>query len=321
MHGDIPLQLEHHGAWIVFLAVLIDQIGLPIPAMPVLILAGAVAASGRLSAPLLLWVAVLACLLADVGWFIIGRRYGMRVLKALCRISLEPDSCVSQTQGRFERWGANSLLFAKFIPGLSAIAPPLAGALQVGWSRYLVLSTIGAAAWALCGVGAGLLCAAQVDALLRMLERFGGLALPVIAALFLAYIGYKAWERQRFYAQLRTARISVADLWRQMQAGESPLIIDVRTHTARQLEPRWIPTAIHAPPDDLAGRIGELPRERDIVVYCTCPNEASAARVAKQLMSHGFQRVRPLLGGLDAWVEAGYEIARPTPAVARQALR
>lgn len=300
--------LEQYGLAIVFGIVFLDQLGIPIPAIPVLVVAGTLAAAGSLSAPALFIVAVLACIIADCIWFMIGRTYGMRVLKILCRISLEPDSCVSQTQSRFQRWGVNSLIIAKFIPGLAVVAPPLAGALRMTWLRFISLSAIGAALWVAAGLGAGVAFKEQVERLFGRLTHYGGLAAAGFAALFLGYIVYKWLDRRRFLAALRMSRISVEDLYSLLEAGHEPVILDVRTHVARGLEPRWIPTAIHAPLDEIAARLDELPRDREVIVYCTCPNEASAAVVAKQLMDHGFERVRPLHGGLDAWIAAGYAV-------------
>jgi membrane protein DedA with SNARE-associated domain/rhodanese-related sulfurtransferase len=294
---------------IVIVNVLLDQVGLPVPAVPTLIVAGAISARGEMSLPALFLGSVLACLAADCGWYWIGERYGIRVLKALCRISLEPDSCVSQTQTRFERWGINSLVIAKFIPGLAIIAPPMAGALRVGWPRFVFLSVCSAFLWVGVGLGAGVLFQSQIERLLEQLSQFGSIAGVGIAVLLACYIAYKWWERRRFYRMLRMARISVGDLYGLIQAGASPLIIDVRSITARALEPRWIPGALHVPLQDVARHLKELPRDRDIILYCTCPSEASAARVAKILMNHGFKRVRPLYGGLEAWVAAGYAVA------------
>jgi rhodanese-related sulfurtransferase len=235
-------------------------------------------------------------------------------LKTLCRISLEPDSCVSNTQSRFERWGVNSLIIAKFVPGLAIIAPPMAGALRIGWAKFIFLSTLSAILWVGTGLVAGIVFRTQVETLLINLDRIGSLT-GLIAALALGcYIAYKWWERTRFYKMLRMARISVADLYRLMQSGAAPVVVDVRSHTARNLEPRWIPGAIHVPLDDVARHLQDLPRDRDIILYCTCPSEASAARMARMLMSHGFKRVRPLFGGLEAWLAAGYAVELQAPA-------
>lgn len=295
---------------IVVANVLLDQIGLPVPAAPTLIVAGAMAAEGELPLPSLFAYSVMACLVADCGWYLVGQKYGIRVLKTLCKISLEPDSCVSQTQSRFERWGINSLAIAKFIPGLAIIAPPMAGALRIGWLRFVLLTTCASVLWVGVSLGAGVLFKSQIARLLQHLSDFGSIAGAGAAILLALYIAFKWWERRRFYKLLRMARISVADLYDLVQTGASPLIIDVRSSTARALEPRWIPGALHVPLQDVAHRLKELPRDRDIILYCTCPSEASAARVAKILMNHGFNRVRPLHGGLDAWVAAGYAVEK-----------
>jgi membrane protein DedA with SNARE-associated domain/rhodanese-related sulfurtransferase len=304
----LVIAIGHYGVGVVVVNVLLDQIGLPVPAVPTLIVAGAVAAAGQMALSSLFFWAVIACLIADSGWYLIGQRYGIRVLKTLCKISLEPDSCVSQTQTRFERWGINSLVIAKFIPGLAIIAPPMAGAMRIGWPRFLLLSTCSAVLWVGAPLLAGILFKSQIERLLEHLSEFGSAAGAGVVILLAGYIAFKWWERSRFFKMLRMARISVADLYGLIQAGAIPLIIDVRSITARELEPRWIPGALHVPLEDVARRIKELPRDRDVILYCTCPSEASAARVAKILMNHGFKRVRPLLGGLDAWVAAGYAV-------------
>jgi membrane protein DedA with SNARE-associated domain/rhodanese-related sulfurtransferase len=307
MSQNLVWLITEYGLLIVTANVFVDQLGLPVPAMPTLILAGAIA-TGALGVAPLFAAAVVACIVPDTVWFLLGRRYGMRVLKTLCRISLEPDSCVSQTQSRFERWGINSLVIAKFVPGLAIIAPPLAGALRIGWPRFLGLSAIGGAIWVGSGLAAGMLFKTQIQSVLVHLDRIGSITGTVVAAALMGYVLYKWWERRRFYRELRMARISVAELSALMEAGEQPIVVDVRSPTARTLEPRWIPGAIHVPVDDVGRHIAELPRDRKIVVYCTCPSEASAARVAKALINHGFKEVRPLYGGLDAWIEAGYAV-------------
>jgi membrane protein DedA with SNARE-associated domain/rhodanese-related sulfurtransferase len=310
---QLVLALSQYGLMVVLLNVLLDQIGLPVPAVPTLIIAGAFAASGQLSLGELFVGSVAACLIADSGWYWVGQKYGIRVLKTLCRISLEPDSCVSQTQTRFERWGVNSLVIAKFVPGLAIIAPPLAGAMRIGWPRFLGLSTLSAALWAGCALLAGVLFRAQIQQLLQTLDQLGSAVVIVGASLLALYIGYKWWQRARFYSLLRMARIGVDELYELTQAGAAPVVIDVRSATARSLEPRWIPGALNISLSQVGQRLKDLPRDRDIIVYCTCPSEASAARVAKILMNHGFKRVRPLHGGLDAWLAAGYAVVTGTP--------
>ena len=229
-------------------------------------------------------------------------------MKTLCRISLTPDSCVSETQSRFERWGVNALMVAKFVPGLSLIAPPLAGATRIGVPTFLLFNGIGAMLWVAAGIGGGALFGKQVEYVLAQIQDYGTIAVVVIAHLLAAYIAYKWWERHRFYAALRMARISVDDLYRMIDGGEQPVVVDVRSHIARSMQPRRIPGALLVPLDAVEAHVKDLPRDRDIILYCSCPNESSAANAAKLLMNHGFTRVRPLHGGLDAWIEAGYAV-------------
>jgi len=187
VQAQLILLLEHYCVPIVFVAVLIDQLGIPIPAVPVLVVAGSLAAEGKVNPVALLSAAVVATMSADAVWFLIGRSYGMRVLKTLCRISLEPDSCVSQTQNRFERWGVNSLIIAKFIPGLATIAPPLAGAMHVSWRRFMGLSLLGSTLWAGVGLGLGMAFKRPI----AQLERLGGIAAGGLGIALLLYIAYK----------------------------------------------------------------------------------------------------------------------------------
>jgi membrane protein DedA with SNARE-associated domain/rhodanese-related sulfurtransferase len=305
---QLLLALQHFGLEVVVLNVFVDQLGLPVPAVPTLIVAGALAANGQLSLTTIFVGASLACLAADCAWYLLGQLFGMRVLKTLCKISLEPDSCVSNTQARFERWGVNSLIIAKFVPGLAIIAPPLAGAMRIGWLRFISLSTLSSVLWVGTALVAGILFRTQVESLMIDLDRVGGVAVLAAVLLLACYVGYKAWERTRFFKMLRMARIDVADLHRLMESGAAPVIVDVRSQTARGLEPRWIPGALHVPLEAMAKHLEDLPRDREIILYCQCPSEASAARVARMLMSHGFKRVRPLFGGLDAWLAAGYPV-------------
>jgi membrane protein DedA with SNARE-associated domain/rhodanese-related sulfurtransferase len=300
--------IADYGLAIVFINVLVDQIGLPVPAVPSVVVAGAFVADGRLPLAPLFALLVLACGLADCGWYLVGQLYGIRVLKLLCRISLEPDSCVSQTQTRFERWGVTSLLVAKFIPGLAIIAPPLAGAMRIGWWRFIALSMVGAMLWVGTLLAAGMLFKAQIAVAMIHIGAVGGYAVLIAAAALAAYVAYKWQERARFFKSLRMARIDVAGLYGLMQAGARPIVVDVRSITARDLDPRAIPGALHVPLDEVALHLRDLPRDRDIILYCSCPSEASAARVARILMNHGFAKVRPLFGGLDAWTAAGYAV-------------
>ena len=299
---------------LVFLNVLLEQLGLPVPAIPTLVVAGALAANGKLPGFAVGAVAVAASLIGDSSWYLAGRAYGVRVMKLLCRISLTPDTCVSQTQASFERWGPRALVIAKFVPGLSMIAPPLAGATRMGFVRFIVFSGVGACLWVVAALLAGWLLRAQIANLLPRLAGIGGTVVVIVLVLLASYIAFKWWERRRFYALLDMARINVDELYERMQAEPVPVVVDVRSSTAHELERRRIPGALHMPVHEVEQHVRSLPRDREIILYCTCPNEASAAQAARVLVRNGFRRVRPLRGGLDAWIAAGYaveEVAAP----------
>jgi membrane protein DedA with SNARE-associated domain/rhodanese-related sulfurtransferase len=294
--------------------VLLDQLGVPVPAVPTLVVAGAVVIDHPWWGAELFAGAVLACVIADTAWFVAGRIYGNRVMKLLCRVSLTPDSCVNDTHERFTRWGPKAIVLAKFIPGLAIVAPPLAGALRMGWARFLSLTTLAAALWVGAYLAAGMLLKPQIDWLLPRAADLGSWAAALVGAALALYIAFKWWERRRFLAVLRMARISVAELYERMESPPVPIVVDVRSASARASDPRRIPGAMHVPLAQIDGHLRELPRDREIVLYCTCPNEASAARMAKLLIDRGFTRVRPLHGGLDAWIEAGYAVETFPPA-------
>ena len=302
--------IAEYGLALVFANVLLEQLGLPIPAVPTLVVAGALAAEGELSPLAVFGLAFVACMIGDAVWFLAGRRYGRRVMAFLCRVSLSPDSCVRQTEFRFERWGRLTLVLSKFIPGLSTIAPPLAGAMRLGWPSFLLLNSLGVVIWAGVAIGAGMAFHAQINEFIVRLEGLGTLAAEAVGVLLGGYIALKWWERRRFYRALRIARIGVADLRALIDGGKRPVVVDVRSPGARDLDPRFIPGALAMGAAEVDGRLGELPADREIVFYCTCPNEASAAQVAKKLIGLGYTRVRPLHGGLDAWIAAGYEVER-----------
>ncbi len=280
--------------------------------MPVVLLAGARAVDDPVFGVHALALAVLACSLADLAWFWAGRRYGYRVLKLLCRISLSPDSCVRQTEANYERRGVATLVIAKFVPGLATVAPPVAGALGLSLSSFLVYNGAGALLWSGTGLILGIVFHSQIDWLLDRLAELGGQALLLVVALVALYVAYRAWDRWRFGRSLRTARISVEDLYAMMSRGEAPLVLDVRTRTHRALDGRRIPGAQAVDLDDLERTLVGIPRDMSVVVYCACPNEASAVKVALLLRDRGIRGVRPLAGGIDAWAAAGLGLETAT---------
>ncbi len=268
MH-ELIAQLERHGLPLVFLNVLLEQLGLPIPAIPTLVAAGALSASGKLSGAMLIFLAVGASVIADSLWYFLGRRHGYRILKVVCGISLSPDSCVRQTEALFERQGIMSLLYAKFIPGFSTVAPPLAGAVRIGFLRFLLFDGAGAFVWAGSGLAAGLVFHRAIDRVADVLEGMGFWALVVAGGALALFIAWKWWQRRRFYRFLRMARISVADLRELIDSGKAPVIVDVRSRAAAQQDPRRIPGAVRLLVEEIDSSAKELPRDREVILYCT----------------------------------------------------
>jgi membrane protein DedA with SNARE-associated domain/rhodanese-related sulfurtransferase len=314
---------EPWGIAVIFGNVLVEQLGLPLPAIPILLVAGSMVVPAHVRWGIEVFVAAtLACVCTDSGWFIAGRLYGNRLMRLLCRVSLSPDSCVSQTHQRFERWGVKALVVAKFVPGLTVIAVPLAGAQGMHWALFLGLTAVSSALWIAVPLLVGVLAAPQITSLLAFLDKVSGRALAVALALLASYILLKLWQRHRFRAQLRMARVEPSELHTLLQRQPPPpppVVLDVRSSSARALDPRTIPTAVYVPLDQVQARLASFAHTKEVIVYCSCPNEASAARVAKLLMEHGVKRVRPLRGGLDLWCAAGYPVTSIAPAAAPKA--
>src|SRR5258707_2060186 len=302
--------ITEYGLALVFANVLLEQLGLPIPAVPALVVAGALAAEGELSPLAVFGVAFVACMIGDAVWYLAGRRYGRRVMKFLCRVSLSPDSCVRQTEFRFERWGKLTLVLSKFIPGLSTIAAPLAGAMRLGWPSFLLLNGLGVVIWAGAAIAAGMAFHAEINEFIVGLEGLGTLAAEAIGVLLGGYIALKWWERRRFYKMLRIARIGVDELRALMDEGRRPVIVDVRSPVSRGLDPRFIPGALAMDAAEVDRRLGELPADREIVFYSTWPNAASAEPTANKAIGLGYTKVHTLHGGLYDWLAAGFEVER-----------
>jgi membrane protein DedA with SNARE-associated domain/rhodanese-related sulfurtransferase len=295
--------IAEYGLLVVFVNILVQQLGAPVPGYPMLLITGALAARGELNVLALLGTAVLACLIADSIWYAIGARNGRRVLRTLCRISLSPDGCVRQTESIFTRFGAPSLLVAKFIPGFASVATALAGAMRIPRGAFLLFDALGAAVWVGVGLALGWLFAPAIREIAAGLAQFGQWGLMFIALVIALFIAAKWWQRHRFNVQLRMARLSVESLSELLDRGERPLIVDVRSKTAR--DDGRIPGAILSFGDELGPELTAHPKDALIVVYCACPNDASAVIAARKLLERGFRDVRPLAGGIDAWTAAG----------------
>ena len=297
--------LIQHGVLFVFLVTLAARMGAPVPAAPLLVVAGGLAAASELSWPLTLAVAVLANLAGDGVWYEAGRRYGHRVMRLLCKISLSQDSCVRQSEGLITTWGGSALLAAKFLPGISVVAAPMAGALRMPLARFIAFDLLAGAVWSGVFLALGLLLSNQIQQVLDMLASAGAVALLALALLLVGLVVRRWWMRRRFQQFADGIRISVDEAYALIEQGEEPVFVDVRADASREIDPRRIPGARLAELGRLHEHTDSLPRDRELVLYCNCPNEASAARAAKMLAGMGFTRVRALAGGLDGWVAAG----------------
>jgi membrane protein DedA with SNARE-associated domain/rhodanese-related sulfurtransferase len=315
-------QLSQYGVWVVGVNVLLQQLGLPIPSVPTMMVAGALASTGRLNGPAAFALSVCASLAADLLWFWAGRRFGYPVLRFLCKVSLSPDLCVRQTEGIFERWGFYSVVLSKFVPGFSTVAPPIAGALRMPASSFVMASLASAGLWVAAAMGTGYLFASQIELVLAWMTAHLGVAALGIAIVVAGYVLFKAWQRWRLARFVNASLIEIDELRVLLDGEARPFLVDIGSRLAQQSRPH-IPGAALLDLEAIA-RLDDFPADRDIVVYCACPNEASAKRAAQILLGRGYTRVRPLRGGLDAWMRAGHPVehgkpVRVTPRAAKTA--
>jgi membrane protein DedA with SNARE-associated domain/rhodanese-related sulfurtransferase len=302
-----------YGYLILFAWVLVEQLGIPLPAMPVLLAAGALSAQHELSFVLCLLAGLVASLIADSAWFLIGRRHGHHVLRLLCKLSLEPTICVRRTQDSFGRRREVTLLIAKFVPGLATLAPPVAGQNGMGFGRFLLFDALGAAAWLAALLAAGRFFGDLLKRDPRLLDWAGDFSGVLLALGILAFFIGRVVRRRMVLRKLVASRLEPEELKRQLDAGEPVYIVDLRHPLELLPDPFTLPGALHFSPDALAARHHEIPRDRDIVLFCTCPSEATAAKTAMTLHKLGIERVRPLRGGYDEWKRLGF----PLDAVAK----
>jgi membrane protein DedA with SNARE-associated domain/rhodanese-related sulfurtransferase len=309
-----------YGYFLLFAWVLVEQLGIPLPATPVLLAAGALSADQKVSFAVALVAGIAACLISDSTWYFIGRRFGHHVLRLLCKLSMEPTICVRKTQNSIGRGRGITLLYAKFIPGVSTLAAPVAGQNGMSYGSFLLFDGIGALLWTSALLFAGRLFgdALKKDpGLFNWVGRFSG------ALLILGILGFfigRVYRRRMLLRQLVRARLEPAELKAQLDAGEPVYIVDLRHPLELVPDPYTLPGAVHVSPEELTQRIHEIPRDRDVVLYCTCPSEATAAKTAMTLHKLGIERVRPLRGGFDEWKRLGYPLDAIEPFLPEQPL-
>lgn len=296
---QIAAMIQKDAIWVVFVNVLLQQLGLPVPALPTLLVAGSLAASSG-DAGKMLAASVLASMIADWAWYLAGRAFGYRVLAGLCRLSINPGSCVSTAEARFLRWGVWSLVMAKFIPGFSTVAPPIAGSLRMPLPSFMVAASLGAAFWAGTALLAGWLLRAEVQTAIEALSGHGTTAITMIALGLGAWLAWKLWQKYRFEQLAAIPHITPVELMTALASDTPPLLLDLRG-AALIAEAGPIDGATQAQLDDLAHAVSHWPRQHHIVTLCACPEDATAVRAARALTKLGYTSVRPLKGGYDAW--------------------
>jgi membrane protein DedA with SNARE-associated domain/rhodanese-related sulfurtransferase len=306
---ELPTQiLMMYGYLLLFAWVLVEQLGFPLPATPVLLAAGALSAEHEISFGLALVAAVVASLTADTAWFIVGRRFGHHVLRILCKLSLEPTICVRKTQNSFGRRRAYTLVVAKFVPGLATLAPPVAGQNGMSFGAFLAFDGMGALLWVGALLGMGRLFGDALKRDPRLLNWAGHFSGALLVAGIVGFFIWRLIRNRRFLRELDEARLEPQELKKLLDEGVKVFIVDLRHPLELLPDPYTLPGAWHLSPESLADHQHEIPRDRDIVLFCTCPSEATAAKAALALRKLGIERVRPLRGGYDEWKRLGYPL-------------
>jgi membrane protein DedA with SNARE-associated domain/rhodanese-related sulfurtransferase len=307
----MPLAINfflHYAYAIIFLWILAEQLGMPVPSIPVLLTAGSLTATHKLSLFLVLISVLAGCFVSDSLWYFLGRRFGRSVIRLLCRLSFETSTCVRKTENYFTEHGPQALLVAKFVPGLGSMAAPIAGQTSMPYSTFLAYDMTGALIWGTTITLAGRFFGDFLRLHPKALSWTGHFAGVLFVLAVLGFLLYRVWKQQAFLKQVKTARIDPEELKLMLDGGQPAFIVDLRHPLDYLPDPRVLPGALRISPTNLMERSGEIPRDRDIVLYCTCPSEATAAKTAMQLRQAGIHRVRPLRGGFDLWKEMGYPL-------------
>jgi membrane protein DedA with SNARE-associated domain len=268
MHRAIEFLL-HHGYLVLLAWVFVEQAGVPIPSLPLLLAAGALAGTHQLNLFTSFFIVAFSAVCADFLWYQLGRRRGIKVLQFLCKITIEPDSCVRRTEGIFSKQGAHSLIVAKFLPGLGTVAPPLAGIFHMRPRRFLLFDALGASLWAATFLGLGYVFSGQIEDIAKHAASLGGWLGVILLGALAAYLAYKFIARRRFLRELRIARITVEELKHKLDAGEDLVIVDLRHSLDFEADPETIPGAFRVDAKELEEKDGLLPRDREIILYCT----------------------------------------------------
>ncbi|MHB1022482.1 MAG: VTT domain-containing protein [Acidobacteriaceae bacterium] len=307
----MPVAIEffmQYGYLILFLWVLTEQMGVPLPSVPLMLTAGTLSATHKMSVPFSLLAILLACALSDSVWYFLGQRFGGKVLQVLCRFSLEASTCVRKTEDYFGRHGASTLLVSKFIPGLSTVAAPIAGQTGMNYGKFLSFDLAGALLWGGAFVFAGRFFGDAVKRNSMLLHLLGQFAVVLFILMVIGFLMYRVMKQRNFLKQVSELRLDAEELKSMIDEGQQPYIVDLRHPLDYLPDPRVLPGAVRIGPTEIAKHAEAIPRDRDVVLYCTCPSEETSAKVAMDLHKLGVYRVRPLRGGFDGWKDAGYPL-------------
>jgi membrane protein DedA with SNARE-associated domain/rhodanese-related sulfurtransferase len=305
--------LVKHGYAVLFASVFARQMWLPVPAILILIAAGALAGSGRMVLAIALGLAIIACLLADIVWYEAGRRWGDQILHFIYGFALDPDGAARRAKETFVRHGLRTLMLAKFVVGLDAATPSLAGLSGISRFCFIAFDAIGAGLWSGTYVGLGYVFKKDLDRVAAYAVRLGTLWVIVVFVALAVYVGRKLVQWRRIVCEFRMARISPEELKQKLDTGEEVVIVDLHGRRDGRQGHHGIPGAVCIDPhrlgqDDNPNQRAPIPRDREVVLYCTAPHELTCARVALELRRRGFEHVRPLAGGLQAWAERGFPL-------------
>lgn len=306
--NDITEAMQRDAVWVVFANVLLQQLGLPVPAVPTLLLAGSLAMSYG-HAGKMLAAAILASMVADWLWYLAGRAFGYRVLTGLCKLSINPGSCVSSAESLFMRWGAWSLVVAKFVPGFSTVGPPIAGSMRLPLPSFFAAAGLGAGLWAGAAILAGWLLRAEVQLAIDAISRHGMTAAGAIVVVFGTWLAWKLWQKYRFERLAAIPHITAAELRVALDSDRPPLLLDLRGKaTIASAGP--IARATQVQLADLPAAISHWQKHEPVVTMCACPGDATAVRAAHELAKAGYLNVRPLKDGFEAWMQESRNAGR-----------
>lgn len=308
-----------YGYWILFLWVFTEQLGVPIPSVPLLITAGTLTATHKLNLPVVLLSITFGSLAADSLWYLMGKRYGGGVVRLLCRLSMEVASCVRKTEDHFTKRGVWALVLAKFIPGLGSVAAPIAGQTGMDYRTFATFDVIGILLWALSFTLGGRFFGDMLKKHPHALSWVAHFAFLLFVLLLLGFLLSRFLRQRAFLREIKMARLDPQELKSMLDREQPVYIVDLRHPLDYLPDPRTLPGATLMTPDALVAHSDDIPRDRDVVLFCTCPSEATAAKMALTIRKKGVFRVRPLRGGYDEWKKLGYPLVQIAPAELTQA--